>query len=45
MDIQPIRTDEDQPLGTREIKACWGALESTEEGDGLEVLTKSARAA
>ena len=38
MEIRPIRTDEDHRAALAEIEACWGAPESTEMGDKLDVL-------
>jgi HTH-type transcriptional regulator/antitoxin HigA len=38
MDIRPIRTEEDHQAAVKEIEACWGAGEGTEEGDRLDVL-------
>jgi HTH-type transcriptional regulator/antitoxin HigA len=38
MDIRPIRTDRDHRAALREIEACWGAQEGSEQGDKLEVL-------
>ena len=38
MDIRPIRTEQDHKAALAEIEACWGARESSEEGDRLEVL-------
>ena len=38
MDIRPIRTEQDHKAALAEIEACWGARESSEEGDRLDVL-------
>ena len=38
MDIRPIRTDQDHRAALKEIDACWGAPEGSEEGDKLDVL-------
>lgn len=38
MDIRPIRTEKDHRAALKEIEACWGAAEGTEEGDRLDVL-------
>jgi HTH-type transcriptional regulator / antitoxin HigA len=38
MDIRPIRTDQDHRAALKEIDACWGAREGSEEGDKLDVL-------
>jgi HTH-type transcriptional regulator/antitoxin HigA len=38
MDIRPIRTETDHRAALKEIEACWGATEGTEEGDRLDVL-------
>ena len=38
MEIRPIRTDEDHRTALKEIEACWGAPEGTEESDRLDVL-------
>ena len=38
MDIRPIRSEEDHQAALKEIEACWGATEGTEEGDKLDVL-------
>ena len=38
MDIRPIRTGQDHKAALAEIEACWGARESSEEGDRLNVL-------
>ena len=44
MDIRPIRTEEDHRSALKEIEACWGAAEGTEEGDRLDVLLALAEA-
>ncbi len=38
MEIRPIRTDKDHRAALAEIDACWGAPESTDKGDRLDVL-------
>jgi HTH-type transcriptional regulator/antitoxin HigA len=38
LDIRPIRTEQDHKAALAEIEACWGARESSEEGDRLDVL-------
>lgn len=38
MDIRPIRTEKDHRAALKEIEACWGAAEGTDEGDRLDVL-------
>jgi HTH-type transcriptional regulator/antitoxin HigA len=38
MDIRPIRTDRDHRAALKEIDACWGAPEGSENGDKLDVL-------
>jgi HTH-type transcriptional regulator / antitoxin HigA len=38
MDIRPIRTEQDHKAALAEIEACWGARESSEEADRLDVL-------
>ena len=39
MDVRPIRTDKDHRAALKEIEACWGAAEGTEQGDRLDILT------
>ncbi len=38
MDIRPIRTEDDHRAALKQIEACWGAPEGTEDGDRLDVL-------
>jgi HTH-type transcriptional regulator / antitoxin HigA len=38
MDIRPIRTDKEHRAALAEIDSCWGAPESTEKGERLDVL-------
>jgi HTH-type transcriptional regulator/antitoxin HigA len=38
MHIRPIRTDKDHRAALAEIETCWGAPDSTEKGDKLDVL-------
>ena len=38
MEIRPIRTDKDHKAALTEIKSSWGAPESSEQGDKLDVL-------
>jgi HTH-type transcriptional regulator / antitoxin HigA len=38
MEIRPIRTANDHRAALKEIEACWGAPEGSEEGDRLDVL-------
>jgi HTH-type transcriptional regulator/antitoxin HigA len=38
MEIKPIRSEKDHRAALVEIDAIWGARESTEEGDRLDVL-------
>ena len=38
MEIRPIRTDDDHRAALKEIDACWGAPEGSEEGDRRDVL-------
>ena len=38
MKIRPIRTERDHRAALKEIEACWGAPEGSEEGEKLDVL-------
>ncbi len=38
MEIRPIRTDKDHKAALTEIESSWGAPESSEQGDKLDVL-------
>jgi HTH-type transcriptional regulator/antitoxin HigA len=38
MKIRPIRTEREHRAALKEINACWGAKEGSEEGDKLDVL-------
>ena len=38
MKIRPIRTEREHRAALKEINACWGANEGSDEGDKLDVL-------
>ena len=38
MEIRPIRTEREHRAALKEIDACWGAKEGSDDGDKLDVL-------
>jgi HTH-type transcriptional regulator/antitoxin HigA len=38
MQIRPIRTDKDYKAALKEIEACWGTRQGSEQGDRLDLL-------